>query len=106
MHRAQAAITETFEVREGFALIKTLDAFRAAIKKDSQKIRVKPGIYRAEKVDLPMMAPIPRNQMIPLTEDEVRSYGGDKNMMVVHTTVERMRGCFQLFAPGTLRWNA
>ena len=48
---AAPAIKETFEIREGFALIKTLDEFRAAIKKDSQKIRMKPGIYRAKKVD-------------------------------------------------------
>jgi len=57
---APAAITETFEIREGFTLVRTLDEFRAAIKKDDQKIRMKPGIYRAEKVDPPMMASIPR----------------------------------------------
>ena len=57
-----APIRETFEIREGFALIKTLDGFRAAIKKDNQKIRMKPSIYRAEKVDPPMMAPIPRTK--------------------------------------------
>lgn len=51
---------DNFEVREGFTLIGTLDAFRAAIKRDNQKIRMKPGVYRAEKVDPPMMAAIPR----------------------------------------------
>ena len=44
--------------------------------------------------------PIPHDQMIPLTEDGVRSYGGDKNITVVDTTVERMRGCFQLLCEG------
>ena len=55
-----APITDTFEIREGFTLIKSLDEFRAAIKKYNQKIPMKPGIYRADKVDPPMMAPIPR----------------------------------------------
>lgn len=49
-----AAITDKFEVRDGFTLVKTLDHFRAVIKKDNQKIRMKPGIYRIEKVDPPM----------------------------------------------------
>ncbi|MHC4487988.1 MAG: hypothetical protein ACYSW7_02245, partial [Planctomycetota bacterium] len=44
--------------------------------------------------------PIPRDQMIPLTEDGVRSYGGDKNITVIDTTVERLRGCFQLLCVG------
>jgi hypothetical protein len=38
--------------------------------------------------------------MIPLTEDAVRSYGGDKNITVLDTTVERQRGCFQLLCDG------
>lgn len=38
---------DTFEIREGFTLVKTLDEFRAAIKKDNQNIRMKPGVYRA-----------------------------------------------------------
>lgn len=44
--------------------------------------------------------PIPRDQMIPLTEDAVRTYGGDKNITVVDTTIERQRGCFQLLCDG------
>ena len=44
--------------------------------------------------------PIPRDQMIPLTEDGVRSYNEVKNITVVDTTVERMRGCFQLLCVG------
>ncbi len=55
-----AAVTESFEVREGFVLLTTLDEFRTAIKKDGQKIRMKPGVYRAENIDPPMMAPILR----------------------------------------------
>ena len=53
-----AAITGKFEIRKGFTLVESLDDFRAAIKKDNQKIRMKPGIYRAVKVDAPMKAPL------------------------------------------------
>ncbi|MCP4645045.1 MAG: hypothetical protein GY851_31675 [bacterium] len=53
-----APITDTFEIREGFRLVETLDAFRAVIKQDGQKIRMKPGVYRAETVDPPMVAPV------------------------------------------------
>ncbi len=59
---APAAITDKFEIRRGFRLIETLDEFRAVIKKNNQKIRMKPGIYRAEKADPPMLAPIPRTK--------------------------------------------
>ncbi len=41
---APAPITDTFEIRAGFTLIETLDEFRAAIKKDGQRIRMKPAI--------------------------------------------------------------
>ena len=44
--------------------------------------------------------PIPRDQMIPLTEDGVRSYNEVRDITVVDTTVERMRGCFQLLCTG------
>ncbi len=47
------APAETFEIREGFTLISTLDEFRAAIKRDGQRIRMKPGVYRATKLDPP-----------------------------------------------------
>jgi len=57
-----APITDEFEIRAGFSLVKTLDEFRAAIKNDNQKIRMQPGIYRAEKADPPMLAPIPRTE--------------------------------------------
>ncbi len=46
--------TEDFEVREGFQVITTLDAFRQVTKKDNQKIRMKPGVYRAMGVDPPV----------------------------------------------------
>ncbi len=42
-----------FEVRDGFTVIDSLDALRAALKKDGRKIRMKPGVYTAEKVDEP-----------------------------------------------------
>ena len=59
---APAPITDKFEIRRGFTLIETLDEFRAAIKEDHQKIRMKPGVYRAENVDPPKMAAIPRTK--------------------------------------------
>lgn len=50
----EPAIPKTVDIRKGFTLIETLDEFRAAIKKDGQKIRLKPGIYRAQKLDPPI----------------------------------------------------
>ena len=50
--------TEDFDMKPGFRLITTLDEFRSAIKKDSQKIRLKPGIYRATKADPPFKFPL------------------------------------------------
>ena len=55
---APPPITDTFEVREGFTLIRTLDELRATIKKDGQRIRMKPGVYRAAKIDPPMTVPV------------------------------------------------
>ena len=40
-----------FETREGYQLVRTLDEFRQAIKRDGQKIRLKPGIYRVKDPD-------------------------------------------------------
>ncbi|MHC5054779.1 MAG: hypothetical protein ACYTKD_08680 [Planctomycetota bacterium] len=51
---APPPVTEEFEVREGFTLVSTLDEFRAAIKRNGQKVRMKPGVYRARKIDPPM----------------------------------------------------
>ncbi len=53
---------EKFEIRDGFVLISTLDEFRTAIKEDHQNIRMKPGVYRAEKIDSPMTVPILRTR--------------------------------------------
>lgn len=47
----------TCEVREGFTLVTTLAEFRADIKKDGQKIRMKPGIYRVTDADIPTSYP-------------------------------------------------
>jgi hypothetical protein len=64
----------------------------------------KEEIGRAAEYDFHIMyrgkRPIPRDHMIPLTEDGVRTYGGDKNIRVVNTIVERFRGCFQLLCDG------
>jgi len=63
-------------------------------------------VGRAREYDFQVMyrgkRPIPRDQMIPLTEDGVRSYNEVKNVTVVDTTVERMRGCFQLLCMGDI----
>lgn len=53
-------VTGKFEIRKGYTLIDSLDGFRAAIKKSNQKIRMKPGIYRATSVDPPVPLPIKR----------------------------------------------
>jgi len=50
--------TAEFEVRPGFTVIDSLDAFRAAIKQDGGQVRLKPGVYRAESVDPPIHFPI------------------------------------------------
>jgi len=41
------------DLRSGFVLISSLVEFRGAIKKDGQKIRLKPGIYRVTDADIP-----------------------------------------------------
>jgi len=51
-------VTDPFEVREGFVLVKTLDEFRAACRKSGQKVRMKPGVYRASKTAPPMTVPL------------------------------------------------
>ena len=61
-------------------------------------------VGRAKEYDFQIMyrgkRPIPRDQMIPLTEDAIRTYGGDRNIRIVDTTVERQRGCLQLHCDG------
>lgn len=44
--------------------------------------------------------PIPRGEVIPLTEDGIRSYEDVKNIKVINTTIERMRGAIQLLCTG------
>ena len=56
-------VTEEFEIKSGFRLIETLDDFRAAIKKDRQKIRLKPGVYRALKPDSPVEFPTKKRNL-------------------------------------------
>lgn len=59
--------TDDFEIRDGFTLVDTLDAFQAAIKDSDQKIRLKPGHYRATKIDP------------PVTFTKIRTAAKDKN---------------------------
>jgi hypothetical protein len=47
-----------YEERAGFKIITTLEEFRTAIKKDGQKIRMKPGVYRATSIDPPTKSPL------------------------------------------------
>lgn len=47
---------------------------------------------------------IPRDQVIPLTEDGIRTYGGDKDIQVINTTVERFRGV-QVHGEGEMRFT-
>lgn len=44
--------------------------------------------------------PIPPDEMIPLTEDAVRSYGGVQDITVRNTYIERYRHCLTLNGPG------
>ena len=61
---------------------------------------------RAVEYDFHLMyrgrRPIPRDEMIPLTEDGIRSYDNVRNITVADTTVSRMRGCFQLLCTGDI----
>jgi hypothetical protein len=64
----------------------------------------KETVGRAVEYDFHMMyrskKPIPRGEVIPLTEDGIRSYEDVKNITVINTTVERMRGAIQLLCTG------
>jgi len=51
--------TEDFETRKGYKLITTMNEFRDAIRLSNQKIRMKPGIYRAKTMDAPLNLPFP-----------------------------------------------
>lgn len=54
------------------------------------------AMYRSER-------PIPRDRMIPLTEDGIRAYEKVENVIVEDTIIERMRGCVQLLCIGDVR---
>ena len=75
--------TEDFEVREGFTLIDSLDDFRAAIKRDNQKIRLKPGHYIAKKVDAPVtftkVRPAVEGKAQTATQEQVFAITGSDN---------------------------
>jgi len=64
----------------------------------------KEKVGRAKEHDFYIMyrgkRPIPRDQVIPLTEDGIRSYNNVKNIRVLNTTVERLRGAVQLHCKG------
>jgi len=78
--------------------------FSGTLRPTNDVFREKVG--RAVEYDFHIMyrgrRPIPHDQMIPLTEDGVRTYGGDRNITVVNTTVERFRGCFQVLCHGNV----
>ena len=50
-------------------------------------------VYRGER-------PIPRDEMIPLTESGIRTYEEVQNLQIKDTTVERTRGCYALYGVG------
>lgn len=78
--------TEDFETKKGYRLIETLDEFRAAIKKDRQKIRLKPGIYRAQKADPPVTFPFENSSpragktLRPSYQEHIFSVNGSNNI--------------------------
>ena len=51
--------------------------------------------YRGER-------PIPRDEMIPLTESGIRTYEEVKNVVIKDTTVERVRGCYAVYGVGMI----
>lgn len=75
--------------------------FTGALRPTNDIFKEKVG--RAVEYNFEMMyrrqQPIPRDWMIPLTEDGIRAYNNVRNITVIDTTVERLRGCFQLLCP-------
>ena len=75
--------TDDFEVRDGFTLIETLDQFRAAIKQDHQKIRLKPGHYVADGLDEPVtftkLRPVPEGRDRTSTQEQVFAITGSNS---------------------------
>lgn len=56
--------TEEFEIRKGYVLIDSLDELRIVMQKNNQKIRMKPGVYRATKIAPPTNLPLERKRGI------------------------------------------
>ncbi len=50
----EPVIPKKWDIRPGFTLVESLDEFRKLIKRDNQKIRLKPGIYTVKSFDKPM----------------------------------------------------
>ena len=65
--------TEDFEVRKGYRIITSLDEFREVTKKSNQKIRMKPGVYRATKADPPVTFPL-ESSRLSKAKDVKQSY--------------------------------
>ena len=61
-------------------------------------------VGRAKDNDFHMLyrkhQPIPKDEIIPLSEDGIRTYGGDRDITIIDTTIERMRGNIQIHAAG------
>ncbi|MGJ8655468.1 MAG: hypothetical protein ACSHX6_03380 [Akkermansiaceae bacterium] len=64
--------TEDFEIRNGYVLIDSLDALRVAMQKDNQKIRMKPGVYRATKIAPAIDLPLKRKRGVGRNRKEGR----------------------------------
>lgn len=74
--------SDNFEVRPGFTLIDSLDEFRKVIKQSDQKIRMKPGVYRAKTSDPPMQhTPLHQNpgKEVVLEQDHIFAVNGSGN---------------------------
>ncbi|MGJ8638529.1 MAG: hypothetical protein ACSHYA_03975 [Opitutaceae bacterium] len=71
-----------YEVRPGFTVVDSLDDFRKVIKQDGQKIRMKPGVYRAKKSDPPIKyTPLHQNpgEKKVLEQDHIFNVSGSDN---------------------------
>lgn len=75
-------VTAKFDIKPGYHLIETLDEFRIAIKKDRQKIRLKPGIYRPIKADPPLTFPLrkSRKNLTPTDQEHIFAVNGSHNI--------------------------
>ncbi|MGJ8723171.1 MAG: hypothetical protein ACSHYB_01330 [Roseibacillus sp.] len=65
-------IPEKFEIRSGYRLIDSLDEFRLAIQRNNQRIRMKPGIYRAKKTDPAIELPLRKGIGMGLNREKGR----------------------------------